>query len=554
MAFPLLWICAALSAQEAAPVNDVDDQPLNRDAGDDVGEIGVAEKSLKANERPAARSLSLEALQKWYGTAIDFKNDAELTRKVQSAEALVTALYLADDIALRAKWKTELLNLNLPPAVLRAVIRYGQVPLSPESTRGMIRISTPLIGYPGDTATADVSIPEGYTHDHPWPVILSLLSDNGMLGSAPGFIVINPYPHPGAPHRGYCWGPAMVARAVPWSTLDWTMLHFRVDPDRVYLHGHNGCFGGIGAKNHGTVYTDRIAALCPNGGPPLGPERGNVYRNLHDVPLLYSEATDNPANVLGKWETDTLNKLGIRYETKGDEFEFFKQHIRMRAPEKLRFSSFEDVPAALRHYYVEIAEANPDGNTEIIFNVKSFMNYYTPDKHKSWADDMMLEKTTSEKDVRHHYEEQLKDTVEALKDDNLYHPENGSMTKEERELLVKLFSEKNIDRYRVLLKQAQDAKLILETRPAWMKPREVDTHIDRYDNALIIDRTAFVKRLRILLDDDIFDMDKDITIKLGNKVLVKKKVERSSSFMIQEMIRTHRRDLTYWGEIVVPLN
>src|SRR5881394_1498527 len=87
----LLCACAVGSAQESAPVNDIDERPRAlSNGGDDIEAIGVAEKTLKANDRPAPRTISVEALQKWYGTSIDFKQDAELARKVQSAEALVT--------------------------------------------------------------------------------------------------------------------------------------------------------------------------------------------------------------------------------------------------------------------------------------------------------------------------------------------------------------------------------------------------------------------------------------------------------------------------------
>jgi hypothetical protein len=518
----------------------------------ELDEIGIGVRELQPNEKPAPRALTPDELQIWYGPALDLKHNAELAAKVQEAEALLTAIYMATDGGKRRGWMSEVLALNLPPMLLRAVIRHGHFPLSPETNTGMIYAETPLLGYPGERATAMVSIPSNYSHDHEWPVIISLCSDIGTLGSAPGYIVINPQPHGGAPHRGYCWGPAMVARAVPWSTLDWTMLHYRIDPDRVYLHGH-GCFGGVGSKNHGTVYTDHLAAICSLWGPPLHPEYASVYRNLLNTPLLLGDATDNDKDPLHKWETDTVKKFGIPLETDvGKEYVFFAQHPRVRAPERIHFSSHEDAPAARRHSYVEIAEANSEGNTEIIYNVKSFMNYYPKDK--DWQNDSKLVKSLTDKQERTQYEEQLKDAVSALGDDgHPGHPENdGSLSKEHRELLARLFSEKNIDRYKVLLKQAVDAHLILETRAAWMKPREVDLHLDRYENTVVIERTAFVKRLRIYVDDDALDLDREISVKLGNKIVFKKKLERSTEFMLNEMARTHRRDLTYWAAIDVP--
>ena len=537
---------------------DTPDTPGNPDTPDtpdnpgttgtsDLVEIGAAIRDLEANEKPPPRSISVDELQAWYGAAIDFKRDANLAHKVQEAESLVTGIFFATDVAKIGKWKSALFELGLPPMVLRAVVRQGHVPLSPQTRVGSIAVpSTPLLGFSGDRASGTVHVPANYTPDHAWPVILALSSDLGTLGPVPGYIVVEPVPHGGAPYRGYCWGPAMVARAVPWSVLDWTMLHYRVDPDRIFLHGQ-GCYGGVGARNLGTVYTDRIAAICPNGGPTLHQEYANVYRNLHDVPLLMS---DGPST--HTWESETLAKFGIPAEhERKNEFDFFAQHVRQRAPEKLRFSSHEDVPAALRHYFVEIVEANPEGNTEIIYNVKSFMNYYPRDK--DWQNDPALAKRLTDTSGGR-YQEQLQDTVKALSDDTLYHSENGGpMSKADRELLIALFSEKNIDRYRALLKQATAAHLILETRPAWMKSRDIDLHLDRRGNAIVIDRTAYVKKIRIYLDDDVVDMDKEIWVKAGDRILTKVNLERSSQYLIQEMIKTHRRDITYWGEIVVPV-
>ena len=549
-------ICACLhGAEMTAPAAGTDDRkaaPGISESADnsDLGEIGAAIRELDPNERPVPRSLPVAELQAWYGAGIDFKRDANLAHKVQEAESLVTGIFFASDVSRIGKWKSALFELGLPPMVLRAVVRQGQVPLSPQSRVGSIAVpSTPLLGFPGDHAAGTVHVPANYTPDRPWPVILALSSDLGTLGPVPGYIVVEPIPHGGAPNRGYCWGPAMVARAVPWSVLDWTMLHYRVDPNRIFLHGQ-GCYGGVGARNLGTVYSDRVAAICPNGGPTLHQEYANVYRNLHDVPVLLGGGTD----ALHSWESETLAKFSIPVEHElKDEFDFFAQHVRQCVPEKLRFSSHEDVPAAIRHYFVEIAEANPEGNTEIIYNVKSFMNYYP--REKNWQSDPTLEKKLIDTPSRERYEEQLKDTVKALGDETLYHPENGGpMSKADRELLIALFSEKNIDRYRVLLKQAIAARLILETRPAWMKSRDIDLHLDRIGNAIVIDRTAFVKKIRLYLDDDVLDMDKEIRVKLGDRIVSTVKIERSSQYLIQEMIKTHRRDLTYWGEIVVPVN
>ena len=170
-------------------------------------------------------------------------------------------------------------------------------------------------------------------------------------------------------------------------------------------------------------------------------------------------------------------------------------NTRALAPEKLRFVSFED-GGGERHYFVEIGAtdtlADPQSESIVLNNSKI--------------------------------------------DDPLFKQMQAATT---------------LAQHDALLKQAKEKGLVLESKKVWSKARELDLHVDRAANSIAFDRIALVKQARIYVDDDVLDMDKEIVVKLQERVILRRKVERSAKFMLDEMLKTGRRDVTYWGVLEV---
>ena len=474
--------------------------------------------SISISSEFTARALSVEKLQAWYGDSLDLKNDAQLAKTAQSAEALIHAIFSSAEVGTRLSKERELNALALPPMTLRAIVRYGRIP-NIEAKKGVLNAEAPVPGFKDKSIKLTVRIPDEYTIDRSWPVILAL---HGAHGDGPGYL--EHWTHgPGAAVAGkyivlapsadkvYGWGPASFGRAQAIAALDWVIANYRVDADRVYMEGTS--MGGYGTKRLATLWPDRFAAISPRSGPPLSPLQMATMRNLHALPMLSFAGRDDkliPEKVFES-EKDEITADGLPaemnilsgrghevYQDKDpDAVAFFEKHPRDRAPASLTFDSCEEGPG-VRHYYVEITETDSRGNQQ--------------------ASEIVL---------------------------------NG--TKGDDSIIKQMQAARDIVQYEALLKQAQEKGVLLENRKTWSKPREITLHIDRANNSIVIEKTAFVRQFKIYVDDDLLDMSKEIVVKSGERTLLKRKIERSTHFMLDEMSKTGRRDMTYWGVLDIRL-
>ena len=467
------------------------------------------------------RSLDAAALQAWYGDKLDLKKDAQLTKDIQRAEALVTNLLLTADSSKRLTLKQELIALKLPPLALRAVMRYGQIPSWKDLKKGEfnVTVTVPTPGFKDMPVNVTLLVPKNYTQEKRWPVILSLHGAHGnggeyaqhwLQGSGveqiKDFIVVAP-----TAIEGYGWGPSTYGRAQVSAALNFVASAFRTDPERVYIEGCS--MGGVGTKRLAAFWPDRFAAMVTRAGPPIPPQQAAVLRNLHALPWLsFAGAQDEKIAekyFIAEKELATKEKLPATMEIfpdRGHEsFEdkdkdvlnFFASNTIQRAPDRLRFVSFED-GGGQRHHYAEITATDTFADSP--------------------SDEIVL---------------------------------NNS--KIDEPLLKQMQTAATLSQYEAFLKQAKEKGLVLESKKIWSKGRELDLHVDRVANAIVIDRTAFVKQARFYVDDDVVDMDKEIVVRIQDRILLKKKVERSIPVLIDELLKSGRRDVTYWGSLDVRL-
>jgi predicted esterase len=452
---------------------------------------------------PKPRELRVTELQQWYGSALDLKADQALADKVQQAEALITT-YLQSSNAPN-KLIDEILGLKLDATTFHAIVRYGYVPPVTDVARGYVLTEVHLSGGNERARHVVASIPENYSPEKPWPVIIWLHGTGpGLTNAALGFpahvrekyIIVAPWAN-----SAHGWGPSTYGRAVLWAALDWAAAYYRIDYDRVYLEGMS--MGGVGTKRNATLTPDRLAAIAPRSGPPLKQNVAALYRNLHSLPMISLAGDSDPLIPREQftWEKSQAEALKLpatmqifqngahsEYREKDDEvYAFFDKCVRSAWPERITFASYEDGPG-LQHYYVEIVPDNT-GNVPIVMNILDIGA--------------------------------TRRAAGSQKDD--------------------------------LIKLGGDPKNIVEKKTSWQHPRELDLLVDRATNTVTIERAVRLRGLKMLIDDDLLDLDRDIVVKYENKILIKTKISRSVAFMLQEARRSGRRDRTVWASLEVPL-
>ena len=104
-----------------------------------------------------ACSLDAASLQAWYGERLDLKSDSQLAKDIQRAEALITNMLRTPE---GAKLKQELLALKLPSAVLRTVVRYGQIPAQPDARKGEFTTVVQVPGFKDKPVAVTLLVPE----------------------------------------------------------------------------------------------------------------------------------------------------------------------------------------------------------------------------------------------------------------------------------------------------------------------------------------------------------------------------------------------------------
>ena len=339
------------------------------------GAVELAEFPKLGEAQP--RALDVTALQAWYGDTLILKNDAQSATDVQRAEALITNLLRTTEASRQQILKQQILALKLSPAVLRAVVRHGQVPALLEARKGAFSVSIAIPGFKDKSVNAALLVPDGYTTEKLWPVILSL---HGAHGNGADYL--KHWRHDSAADRikdyiivaptaaeGYGWGPATFGRAQISAALDFVNAHYRTDPERLYLEGTS--MGGVGAKRLAAFWPDRFAALVTRSGPSIPPQQASALRNLHALPWLSLAGAQDKLiaekyfiaekNLATKEQLPaTLDIFPDRghesfQDKDADALAYFAANARRRAPDKLRFVSFEDGSGGQRHYFVEIA-------------------------------------------------------------------------------------------------------------------------------------------------------------------------------------------------------
>jgi hypothetical protein len=461
------------------------------------------------NVIPAPREKSVEQVQQWYGANIDFRNDEKLSKTVERAEALVIGYLRSTDAARRKTWLDELQGLQLDPKIIRAVVQFGPYALGAALKTGRFYASTVIPGVKDGVSNMTVHVPENYTAQKKWPLIVALhgtMLDGDQYMNwwtkdeiASGFILIAPWAN-----HAHGWGPSDLGRGQVYAALTWAAENYHIDMDRVYIEGAS--MGGAGTKRLTVLQPDRFAAGCSDSGAPLEPSLRRQYRNLHSLPLYlwsgeHDELVPNAVILEEKSVFETLKLPGtFVIDPNGSHcsnpnlstaaVEFFNSHTRERYPQRLAFASQEDGPG-LRHYYAEIVKADDAANVPYTFNILNIMKM-----------------------------------VDAS---------GGSLDKARD---VKGFVEKGGD-------------IVVDSRRMWRNPRELELHIDRAQNAVVIDETKLIKTCRIFVDDELLDLDREIKVLSNAKTISTQKVARSIQFMLDEARRTGRRDLTYWGAVTV---
>ncbi len=463
------------------------------------------------NELPIERHLAVEALQAWYGADLDLKGDAALAKSVQRAEALIIGYLRVNDAAKRKLWLDELQDLKLEPQMVRAILQSGPYALGAELKTGRFRMRTPVNGVEGGIVNFTAHVPESYTSRKKWPVILLL---HGTLNNgdqymnfwlkdeiAAGYILIAPWAN-----HAHAYGPSVLGRGQVFAALEWALTHYRVDPDRVYITGLS--MGGAGAKRLAIFQPDRFAAACSDSGAPLDPSLEAQYKNLFTVPLYsWSGARDQlvpNAVVLHEKELAEALKLPLTYaidpngdhgsnpNIAADAVKFFEDKKRSRYPDRVVLASQED-EQGLRHHYVEITRADEAANVPYMFNVLNIMK-------------------------------------------------------------VVDYPSGDLDRARDLKTMVEKGgEIIVDHRRMWRKARELDLHLDKAKNTVVLDSAALVRAFRIFVDDEMLDLDQEIKVSYKNQIVATQKITRSIAFMLEEARKHGRRDLSYWGAIDVKL-
>ncbi|MGD0093015.1 MAG: dienelactone hydrolase family protein [Planctomycetota bacterium] len=480
-----------------------------------VGVVSAAEEKAPADSR---RRLPVADLQRWYDKELDLKGDEDLARRVQEAERLMDDLFEAPAPA-RAKVLERVLALALPPAALRAVARCGHVPQAePQETKaGYVQGQATVPGFPKEQIPVTARIPQGYTHARLWPLIVDLHGSHGNGsdyiklwedGAKPAaldqFLIVAPTSH--GPHG---WGPSLFGRALVLAALRWAERQYRVDAERVYLSGCS--MGGIGVKTFAVNYPDYFAAAVSRSGAPLRETDTPLFRNLHALPL-WALAGDQdemiPAALLKK-EQEVIAQAHIParveilpgrgheafQERNGEILDFFLKQSRQRCPAKLDFVSVEDAPVQ-RQYWVEATRFLTAGNAPISKFVMDNERFNDP-------------------------------------------------------VMQKMQAAKTLPEHLALVQEALRAGVILEERRAWTLPREAVLSVDRAANTITVELARFVGELRILLDDDLLDLDRPVIVKQGAVQLAQRQIVRSPRFLLDEALRTGRRDMTFWGQVTV---
>jgi hypothetical protein len=464
------------------------------------------------------RTLTAAELERWYCGRIELGKDEDLARRVQLAEAFIDELFDRADSAAHRGLIDRIVGLRLPASVLRAVLRFGHVPGESPRAGRIVQVEAPLPGFAGKTARLSTLIPEGYSHDTAWPLIVSLhgtLGNDGYIrhwlsGSGRDrlkeFIIVAP-----AADAAHGWWPTAFGRAHVEAAIRWASRNCRIDADRIYLEGMSR--GGIAAKTHGITYPDRYAAIVPRSGRPMRGSMRALLRNLHSLPMLALAGGKDHLLPVGVFsaERKLFEELGIPAtmrldaargheifeDLNADVLEFMSKHRRISMPKDVSFASIEDGPG-LRHYWVEIVTADRRAN----------------------------------KTVSSHLVDRLK-----AKD----------------EILKRLRAARSYHEHQRLLEEALRKGVIIEVRSEWQFPREIAAVVNRERNEIEITRAKLVTDVRFHLDDDLVDLNRPVKIIFNGRTLAQRTVERSARFMLTHAFSRGRRDITYWGAVTVKL-
>ncbi|HYF51388.1 MAG TPA: PHB depolymerase family esterase [Planctomycetota bacterium] len=451
---------------------------------------------------PPLRTLLKDEIPSWYGGTFGLDIQAE---KIERAEALIHGILTTRRADLQKTWTEQLEKLQLTPAQLRAIVREGYLAGFAHGKPGRWIVPFSIEQFPQEKMLCVISVPGDYTPEKRWPLIVWLhhtgpgdidASSNYPAEVQQKYIILSPWAK-----AAHGWGPSRLGRASLWSALDAIMARYRIDTSRMYVEGMS--MGGVGARKNAIWAPDRFAAVCARSGPPLKQNIGELYANLHSLPMLALCGSADPLIPCEqfKWERDMAAKLKlpvtVRIEEGGDHSEyrqfddevyaFFAQNTRNAFPRRLTAVSYED-GTGLAHYYLEM-EPDNRGNSSIETNVLSIVSAQRSRERDSNA----------------------------------------------------------------LLKAGADPKNIVDKVLMWMHPRRVTLEVDRDSNTMTVTRAERVLKLRIYLDSDLVDMTKPVKVKIPGREAVIHVPRCRLEFMLDEARRRKRRDITYWDVIEVPL-
>lgn len=132
-----------------------------------------------------------------------------------------------------------------------------------------------------------LNIPDGYSPDRPWPLLIYLHGAGGSHGERWG----NPHPSPifelFPDGRGRVGGYVGNSGADVLEALAFVREHWRIDPEAIHLSG--GSMGGFGSFTLGTRHPDLFASVIPWCG-------GGVFlpvENLHQTPVFALHSDDD---------------------------------------------------------------------------------------------------------------------------------------------------------------------------------------------------------------------------------------------------------------------
>ncbi|MCE9584466.1 MAG: hypothetical protein K8T20_18415 [Planctomycetes bacterium] len=339
----------------------------------------------------------------------------------------------------------------------------------------------------GETRDIVISVPQGYTPDHPWPVFLNLHGTNATLdfcqGYAPYFrrvakgryIVAQP-----VAERSSGWGPMKIGEQQAPAALQFLRSKFPIDPDRVWLAGQS--MGAHGTWQQAMRHGDLYACYIPRSGPPYKAAYGLNWEayldNLHLAPAWYIHGA-----------LDALLPV-----------ETAREFHKIAEAKKLNVT------------YLEFAHNGHEGAPEDEL-LKSY----------EWAIDK----------VRAPYPKKFQWTADHLDYARFSWVE-----------VTRFNASGKLDHVKFKDNQGN----IVETRPTLNVPAHFDVDVKGQSIEL---KTKEIEKIRIWWNPAVVDLAKEVTIKVNGKSKWKGVPAVSIKVMLDDAARTGRRDLVFYGGVEV---